>query len=229
MYKSIFLLEIVSDRKLNVLKASVDHKVKRFVFTSSSAIYGEAETPTTEDSPTNPMSPYALHKLIGEQYCKLFSELYGLETICLRYFNVYGERQAIEGAYSLVMGIFIDQILNKKPLTINGNGKQRRDFTYVGDVVDANIKAANEIQLMISLKGDIFNIGNGSNRSVNELAVMMVGLPNHAGAYPRIHRTPVIEPEETLADNSKAWEVLRWAPSTTVEEWFKKNKENLGL
>ena len=198
------------DGTLNILKASVDANVKRFVFSSSSSVYGDVKQenlPTTEESELNPMSPYALHKLIGEQYCKLFSELYGLETICLRYFNVYGERQAIEGAYSLVMGIFTNQILNNKPLTINGNGKQRRDFTYVGDIVDANIKASNEIQLMIPLKGDIFNIGSGSNRSVNELAVMMVGLPDHAGAYPRTHKPPVIEPEETLADNSKAWEV----------------------
>ena len=217
------------DGTLNVLKASVDANVKRFVFSSSSSVYGDVKQenlPTTEESELNPMSPYALHKLIGEQYCKLFSELYGLETICLRYFNVYGERQAIEGAYSLVMGIFTNQILNNKPLTINGNGKQRRDFTYVGDVVNANIKSATT---ETKFNGDIFNIGNGSNRSVNELAVMMVGLPNHAGAYPRIHRPPVIEPEATLADNSKAWHTLRWSPSTTVEEWFKKNKEELGL
>ena len=172
------------------------------------------------------MSPYALQKLIGEQYCKLFSDLYNLETVCLRYFSVYGERQPLEGAYSLVTGIFINQILNKKPLTINGSGKQRRDFTYVGDVVDANIKAA---VIETKFNGDTFNIGYGSNRSVNELAVMMVGLPNHAGAYPRVHRPPIIEPEETLADNFKAWEILRWKPSTTVEEWFKKNKEELGL
>ena len=212
---------------LNMLKFCVDTGVKRFVYSSSSSVYGDTKyVPTSEASTLNPMSPYALHKLIGEQYCKLFSELYGLETVCLRYFNVYGERQPLEGAYSLVTGIFINQILNKKPLTINGSGKQRRDFTYVGDVADANIKAS---LVSTKLNGDIFNIGNGSNRSVNELAVMMVGLPNHAGAYPRTHRPPVIEPEETLADNFKAWEILRWKPSTTVEEWFKKNKEELGL
>jgi UDP-glucose 4-epimerase len=215
------------DGTLNMLKASVDMGVKRFIFSSSSSVYGNTKyVPTSENSILNPMSPYALQKLIGEQYCKLFSELYGLETVCLRYFNVYGERQALEGAYSLVMGLFINQILNNKPLTINGSGKQRRDFTYVGDVVDANIKAAT---IETKFNGDIFNIGNGSNRSVNELAVMLTGLPNHAGAYPRVHRPPVIEPEETLADNSKAREVLRWSPSITVETWFNKYKNELGL
>ena len=100
------------------------------------------------------------------------------------------------------------------------------DVVDVGDVVDANIKAA---IIETKFNGDIFNIGNGNNRSVNELAVMMVGLPDHAGAYPRIHRPPVTEPEETLADNSKAWEILRWSPSTTIETWFSKYKKELEL
>ena len=94
---------------LNVLKACVDHKVKRFVLTSSSAVYGEAQIPTTEFDELKPMSPYALHKLIGEQYCRLFSDLYGIETVCLRYSNVYGEGQPTSGSYCNVMGIFIQQ------------------------------------------------------------------------------------------------------------------------
>ena len=212
---------------LNMLKFCVDTGVKRFIYSSTSSVYGDTKyVPTSENSTLNPMSPYALQKLIGEQYCKLFSDLYKLETVCLRYFSVYGERQPLEGAYSLVTGIFINQILNKKPLTINGDGKQRRDFTYVDDVVTANIRA---FILKTKFNGDIFNIGNGSNRSVNELAVMMVGLPNHAGAYPRIHRPSVIEPKETLADNSKAREGLQWTPSTTIETWFNKHKKELGL
>ena len=215
------------DGTLNMLKFCVDNGVKRFVYSSSSSVYGEVKhLPTSENTQLNPMSPYALQKLIGEQYCKLFSAVYGLETVCLRYFSVYGERQATEGAYCLVMGIFTNQILNNKPLTINGSGKQRRDFTYVGDVVDANIKVAT---IETEFGGDVFNIGNGNNRSVNELAVMMVGLPNHVGAYPRIHRPSVIEPEATLADNSKAWEVLRWIPSTNIETWFTRYKKDLGI
>ena len=210
-----------------MLKASADAGVKRFVYSSSSSVYGEVKhLPTSESTQLNPMSPYALQKLIGEQYCKLFSTIYGLDTVCLRYFSVYGERQVTEGAYCLVMGIFTNQILNNKPLTINGSGKQRRDFTYVGDVVDANIKAATTGK---EFGGDVFNIGNGNNRSVNELAVMMVGLPTRAEPYPIIHRPPVIEPEATLADISKAWKILGWMPSTKIETWYNKNKENLGL
>ncbi|HJM47147.1 MAG TPA: NAD-dependent epimerase/dehydratase family protein [Candidatus Marinimicrobia bacterium] len=215
------------DGTLNMLKASADAGVKRFVYSSSSSVYGEVKhLPTSESTQLNPMSPYALQKLIGEQYCKLFSTIYGLDTVCLRYFSVYGERQVTEGAYCLVMGIFTNQILNNKPLTINGSGKQRRDFTYVGDVVDANIKAATTGK---EFGGDVFNIGNGNNRSVNELAVMMVGLPTRAEPYPIIHRPPVIEPEATLADISKAWKILGWMPSTKIETWYNKNKENLGL
>ena len=204
---------------LNMLKFCVDNGVKRFVYSSSSSVYGDVERlPASENIQPNPMSPYALQKLVGEQYCKLFSDLYDIETVCLRYFSVYGERQPLKGAYALVVGIFINQIINNEPLTINGSGKQRRDFTYVGDVVDANIKAAT---VDMKLNGEIFNIGNGNNRSVNELAVMMVGLPNNAGAYPRIHRPPVVEPKETLADNTKAGNLLSWWPSTKIERWFK--------
>ena len=197
---------------LKMLKAAVNNNVKRFVFTSSSSVYGdvrEEDLPTTEEHPTNPMSPYALHKLIGEQYCKLFSELYGLETVCLRYFNVYGERQPIEGAYTLVMGAFAKQLLDGKPMTINGDGEQRRDFTYVGDVVDANIKA---MDYPLELNGDIFNIGNGDNRSVNQIATMMGGK--------RVHIEPVIEPKETLADNSKVKKTLNWKPTQDLKEWI---------
>ena len=98
-------------------------KVKRFIFSSSSSVYGNAKSPTPENHPLNPLSPYAFNKLIGEQYCKLYSELYGIETVCLRYFNVYGERQPTEGAYCLVMGVFAQQLLNGRPMTINGDGE----------------------------------------------------------------------------------------------------------
>ena len=98
--------------------------------------------PTPEDAPTDPLSPYGLQKQIGEQYCRVFYHCYGLESVSLRYFNVFGERQSLDGAYKLVMGIFAKQLLEGKPMTITGDGEQRRDFTYVGDVVEANILAA---------------------------------------------------------------------------------------
>ena len=204
---------------LNVLNLCVECGVKRFIFSSSSSVYGDAkQVPTTEECKLNPISPYALQKLIGEQYCKLYSKLYGLDTVCLRYFNVYGERQTLDGAYCLVMGIFARQRLNSEPMTINGNGEQRRDFTYVGDVVEANIKTSN---MKVKFGGDVFNIGNGDNRSVNEIADMIGG--------DRLHRDPVIEPKETKADNSKALDILGWKPTTKIEDWIIKYKEEIGL
>jgi len=206
---------------LNMLDACRRYGVKRFIFSSSSSVYGDVEQlPTPEEQELNPMSPYALHKLQGEQYCKLFSELYDLETVCLRYFNVYGERQNTEGAYCLVMGIFAGQLLNGEPMTINGDGENRRDFTYVGDVVDANIRC---MDYPLELNGDVFNIGNGDNRSVNQIANLL------SEDGDRVNRAPVIEPKETLADNSKAKRVLGWKPTNKIEDWIVKYKEEIGL
>jgi len=204
---------------LNVLKSSVDAGVHRFIYSSSSSVYGNVEQlPTPEGHKLNPMSPYALQKLIGEQYCKLFSELYGLETACLRYFNVYGDGMSLEGAYKLVIPIFIEQRLNGKPMTIRGDGENRRDFTYVGDVVDANVRC---MDYPLELNGDVFNIGNGDNRSVNQLADMIGG--------ERVNVSPVIEPKETLADNSLAKRVLGWRTTVKIEDWIKIYKGVLGL
>ena len=206
---------------LNMLNVSRKYNVKRFVFTSSSAVYGEAEVPTKETHSLNPMSPYALHKLIGEQYCKLFSELYDIETVCLRYSNAYGEGQPTEGAYCNVMGIFEQQKSKGEKLTIVGDGEQRRDFVYVGDIVEANIKAAKYGHPYLEVSGETFNIGNGDNRSVNQIADMIGG--------DRINVEPVIEPRETLADNSKAKKILDWKPTGNLEEWIPKWKEKIGL
>ena len=177
------------------------------MFSSSSSVYGDVEEkdlPTSESAELTPMSPYAIHKLIGEEYCKLYSKIYDIETVSLRYFNVYGDRQPTEGAYCLVMGIFAQQRLNGQPMTIRGDGEQRRDFTYVGDVVEANIKAAKYGHPYLEVSGETFNIGNGDNRSVNQIADMIGG--------DRINVEPVIEPRETLADNSKAKKILDWKP-----------------
>ena len=204
---------------LNMLKACVDCGISRFIYSSSSSVYGNVEQlPTTEGHKLNPMSPYALQKLIGEQYCKLFSELYGLETACLRYFNVYGDGMSLEGAYKLVIPIFIEQRLNGKPMTVRGDGENRRDFTYVGDVVDANVRC---MDYPLEFNGEAFNIGNGNNRSVNQLADMIGG--------DKINIEPVIEPRETLADNSLAKRVLGWETTVKIEDWIKTYKEKMGL
>tara|TARA_Y100000592_G_scaffold78473_1_gene123428 strand:- start:904 stop:1833 length:930 start_codon:yes stop_codon:yes gene_type:complete len=201
----------------NLLVAARDGGVKRFIYSSSSSIYGDAKVPTLEEHPKNPMSPYALHKLIGEQYCKLFNTLYNIDTISLRYFNVYGDRMSLDGAYRLAIPIFATQIKEGKPCTINNDGNQKRDFTYVGDVVEANILAAMDEDI----KGEVFNIGNGNNYSVNELVDMMGGEKSYGNK--------VIEPFETLADNSKAYFDFGWSPKGNLEKWIKNYMEKLRL
>ncbi len=204
---------------LNILLAAHKTGVKRVVYSASSSAYGETEIlPTPETAPTNPLSPYGLQKYVGEQYCKMFSEVYGLDTVSLRYFNVYGERMSLEGAYKLAIPIFANQMLEGKPLTINNDGEQRRDFTYVGDVINANILAATNPE---NLEGAVFNVGNGDNYSVNELADMLGGKKSYGNK--------VIEPFETLADNSKAKEVLNWNPKGNLPTWIKKYKKELGI
>ena len=204
---------------LNVLKCASDAGVRRVVYSASSSAYGNTDKlPSVESDPVNPLSPYGAQKYYGEVMCKMFSEVYGLETVSLRYFNIYGERQNVGGAYAMVIGIFVDQLLNGKPMTITGNGEQRRDFTYVGDVVNANILASQSENVG---KGEVINIGNGDNRSINELADMIGG--------DIVNIAPVIEPRETLANNSKAEELLGWKPTQNIEDWIPKYKKDMGL
>ncbi len=207
------------DGTLNMLYASHKAKVKRFVYSASSSAYGNAtKFPTPEEHQTDPLSPYGLQKYIGEQYCKVFSKIYGLDTVSLRYFNVYGERMLLEGAYCLVLGIFAKQMLEGKPLTINNDGKQRRDFTYVGDIVNANILTATRTE---PFKGDVINIGNGENYSVNEVAKIFGGKT--------IKGKDVLEPFQTLADNSKALLLLDWDPQGDLPTWINNYKKELGI
>lgn len=204
---------------LNVLKASADAKVKKVIFSSSSSIYGNQEKmPLKEDMPGNPISPYALQKYLGELYCRLFSQIYGLPTVSLRYFNVYGKRQPLEGAYRLVLGIFINQRLKNEPMTITGDGEQRRDFTGVVDVVRANILAANSPKVG---RGEVINIGQGHNYSVNEVARIIGG--------PTINIAARLEPRITLADNSLAKELLGWEPTVNLPEWLEEYKREIGF
>ena len=211
--------EVNINGTLNVLFAAYKAGVKKVVYSASSSAYGDAEKmPQLETDPTNPLSPYGLQKYVGEQYCKMFSQVYGLDTVSLRYFNVYGERMLLDGAYCLVLGIFARQMLEGKPLTINNDGEQRRDFTYVGDVVNANILAAHHKD---KLNGDVINIGNGDNYSVNEV-VKMYGGQSTAGQK-------VLEPFETLADITKAKKVLGWEPKGNLPVWIEKYKKDLGI
>jgi len=193
---------------LNVLKASEKNKIKRLIFASSCAIYGDPETlPLVEDMNPNPLSPYAAQKYIGEVYCGLWSRIYGLETVCLRYCNVYGDRQAANGSYPLVMAKFFELKKQGKPLTITGDGKNTRDYVHVRDVVEANLKA------MISNKvgkGEAINIGTGNEYSVNEIAKLVGGEV--------VYIEPRIEPRAISVDIKKAVELLGWHPSIKFED-----------
>jgi len=198
------------DGTFNVLLSARDSKVKRVVYSASSSAYGDQkQMPLKETMPTGPISPYGLQKLIGEQYCFVFSKCYGLETVSLRYFNVYGERQLVDGAYCTVIGTFLKQKADGGNLTITNDGEQRRDFTYVQDVVDANIKASTSDRVG---SGEVINVGKGSNYSVNEVAEFIGGETKLIGDR--------LEPRETLADNSVARELLDWNPRTDLKDWL---------
>ncbi len=202
---------------LNVLEACRHINVRRVVYSASSSAYGNTTIfPTPETAPTNPLSPYGLQKYIGEQYCTLYSQLYGLDTVSLRYFNVYGEGMPLEGAYRTVISIFGEQYRKGEPLTYTNDGEQRRDFTYVGDVVAANVLAGDSTD---KLNGEVFNVGNGSNFSVNEVIAMF-------GADSKFIESR-IEPSCTLADNSKLRDRFGWEPTGHLPSFIERYKKFL--
>lgn len=193
---------------LNVLLSAKEAGVKRLVFSSSSSVYGDVDKiPTDESCKINPKSPYALHKYTGELYCRLFSEIYNLETVCLRYFNVYGPRQNPNGAYASVIAKFSDLKRNKEVLTITGDGSQTRDFIFVEDVARANIFAAKSDRVS---KGEVINIGSGKKYSVNEIAKIIGG--------PTKNIPQRVEPKDSMADISLAKFLLDWEPNTSLED-----------
>ena len=197
---------------ITLLKASVDSKVRRFIYSASSSAYGDTkQLPSKENIAADPISPYAAQKFYGEVCCRMFSKVYGIETVSLRYFNVFGERQNLGGAYATVIGIFLNQKKLQKPLTINGNGKQRRDFTYVGDVVKANILASRSKKVG---KGEVINIGGGKNIDINSVAKMI--------GKKFVYKKPIKEPFANLASIEKAKKLLNWEPEIKLEEWIKK-------
>lgn len=193
---------------LNVLVAARDAGVKRVIYSASSSAYGNQEKlPLKEDMEARPLSPYGLQKYIGELQCRLFSQIYGLETVSLRYFNIYGPNASTEGTYALVIGKFLEQRKRGEPLTIVPDGTQSRDFTHVRDAVRANSLAAESLKVG---KGEIINIGGGKNRTVLEVAKLIGG--------PTIFIEPRIEPKHTRADINKAKELLGWSPEISLEE-----------
>jgi nucleoside-diphosphate-sugar epimerase len=193
---------------LNVLIAARDTKVRRIVYSGSSSAYGDQpHLPLREDMAPNPLNPYALQKLTGEQYTRLFHQLFSMQTITLRYFNVFGPRMAHEGAYVTVISVFLRARRDGKPLTIHGDGEQTRDFTHVRDVVRANLLAMD----CETSDGRAVNIGNGRNVSINRVAQLIGGPTVNLPARPGDAR-------HTLADNSEAQRVLGWCPKLTFED-----------
>ena len=204
---------------LNLLKQCTDLGVKRFIFSSSSSVYGDQDSlPLIEYMKPNPMSPYALQKLTIEYYCKLFYDIYGLKTTSLRYFNVYGPKQDKESTYSNLIPKFIGLIQKNEQPKIHGDGSQTRDFTYVNDVVSANVAAMSSDNKKIF--GKVFNIGAGNRVSVNEVAEKIINLLN--SKINPIHVDPIIEPKDTLADISKAKNMLGWQPKTNIDQGLEK-------
>lgn len=205
---------------INVFKAAVDAKAKRVVFASSSAVYGDQKSlPFKETMTPNPVSPYGLQKLSGEQFAKMFSELYKIKIVCLRYFNVYGPGIDFNSDYSLVLGKFLKLKQQGKPLTIFGDGKQTRDFCYIQDVVDANIKAMESKKIK---GGEVINVGQGRSCSINYLAKLIGGKVQH---LPKRQGDAL----HTMADISLAKKIIGWQPKTNFKkgiaaagEWFSK-------
>lgn len=204
--------EVNINGTLNVLMASREAKVKRLVYSASSSAYGDSSVlPLIEDMKPAPISPYALQKYVGEEYMKLAAMFWGLATVSLRYFNVFGPNMASEGAYVNVIAIFNRQTINNQPLTITGDGQQTRDFTYVDDVVRANLLAMASSKVG---RGEVMNIGNSDNQSVNQIAAVIGG--------PTVNIPARVEPHDTLADTSKAKELIGWQPQISFSEGLQK-------
>jgi UDP-glucose 4-epimerase len=193
---------------LNALIAARDAGVRRFIYSGSSSVYGDQPLlPLRESMTPNPLNPYALQKLAGEQYTRMFHRLFAMSTLTLRYFNVYGPRMATAGAYVTVIGVFIREKIAGRPLIIHGDGNQRRDFTHVRDAVRANLAA------MDAAVGDgrALNVGRGENLSVNQIAELIGGPVVHAERRPGDAR-------DTLADLSETRAALHWEPEVATPD-----------
>jgi nucleoside-diphosphate-sugar epimerase len=207
---------------LNMLVASRDAGVERFVFSSSSSVYGDTPTlPKREDMVPAPLSPYAVQKLTGEHYCRIFFRLYGLKTFALRYFNVYGPRQNPKSQYAAVIPLFVESLKEGKSPTIYGDGKQTRDFTFVDDVVAANLRCCSA---PAKAAGDVYNIAGGNRISVNRLADTLARLMKkdvkavHAGARPGDVR-------DSQGAAAKAGKALDWKAKVPFETGLKRTVE----
>ena len=206
---------------IKMLELSRSHEVKKFIFSSTSAVYGlENRPPLKESMRTDCLNPYSAAKLASEKFCKLYYNLYGLKTVSLRYFNVYGKRQRSSGQYAPVVGTFLNKYKNKNKLTVVGDGKQIRDYVHVKDVVRANILAAESNKKEIN--GDIFNVGSGKGYSILDLVKMIGGdieyIPEREG-----------EARVSLSDISKIRDVLGWTPAEKLKSYIQEQKKIIDI
>ena len=196
-----------------VLQCAREAGVKKLMYSSTSAGYGMNPQPNVETQPDDCLNPYSISKVNGEKLCKMYTDLFDLDTVIFRYFNVYGERQPIRGQYAPVIGIFLRQLEAGQPLTIVGDGEQRRDFTYVKDIVNANIMAALS-NADKEAYGQVYNVGSGVNYSVNEVAEMISS--NVKYIPPRLGEARI-----SLANIDKIYKTFAWKPQQNLEKWVK--------
>lgn len=199
-----------------VLQCAREAGVKKVIYSSTSSAYGLNKYPNYETDPNDCLNPYSVSKVAGEELCKMYTNLYGLKTVIFRYFNVYGERSPTTGQYAPVIGIFLRQRNAEEPLTIVGDGLQRRDFVHVQDVANANIIAAIS-NLEDHCYGQVYNIGSGENISILEIAQMISD--NYIHVPPREG-----EARTTLACIDRVKETLDWQPKFDVKCWIGENK-----
>lgn len=210
------------DGLLNVFEAARKHKARRLVYSASSSAYGDqARMPLKESMIPNPKSPYACHKYYGELLAKQYAMHYGLETVSLRYFNIFGPNFDPNGPYAMAIGKFLKQMRAGEELTVTGDGKQTRDCVFASDVARANILAMKSPKVG---KGEVMNIGSGRNASIMEIAKMIGG-----GTAKIRHVAPRVEPHDTKADISLARKLLGWQPRVTLEQGIEILKKSAGL
>lgn len=207
---------------MNILQVMRMCNIKNIVYSGSSSYYGNnASVPCHEADVGNPETPYAITKRMGEEYCQTWSKTYGIRSVILRYFNVYGRRSPLVGSYAPVISLFFRQALMKETITIVGDGEQRRDFVHVGDVVKANLCAMDALAGPDSFDVDaqIFNIGTGTNNSVNEIAQMIKSLMASSNIVVEVAHVSERSKEvrETLANNSRARNTLGWEPTVDIK------------
>jgi len=206
-------LEINIMGTANVLQASIENKVKRFIYSTTSSSYGlKNQIPNVESQPSDCLNPYSLSKVTGDNLCKIYSDLYGIETVSLRYFCVYGNREPLKGNFAPVIGLFLRQHKEGKPLTIVGDGHQIRDFTHIDDVIEANLLV---MKKNLVQSGEVYNVGTGKSISILEVAKLISTnlkfIPQRSG-----------EAASTMANFQKIHSHYGWLPKKSLEDYIAK-------